>query len=61
MLELKAVSKAFGVYKQKNLYGKKSMGIERSTFIIGPDGKLRAILRKVKPEEHVDALLAELK
>jgi len=43
------------------MYGKKYMGTERSTFVIGPDGKLRAILRKVKPAEHVKLLLKELK
>ena len=52
---------AYGVWVEKSMYGKTYMGTERSTFIIGPDGKIRAILRKVKPEEHVDALLAELK
>ena len=36
------------------------MGIERSTFVIGADGKLRAIFRKVKPEEHAEQVLAVL-
>ena len=57
----KKMVEAYGVWVEKSMYGKNYMGTERSTFIIGPDGKLRAILRKVKPEEHVDALLAELK
>lgn len=52
---------AYDVWVEKDMNGKTYMGTERSTFIIGPDGKLRAILRKVKPEEHVDALLAVLK
>lgn len=57
----KKIVEAYGVWVKKSMYGKNYMGTERSTFIIGTDGKLRAILRKVKPEEHVDALLAELK
>ncbi len=51
---------AYGVWVEKSMYGKKYMGTERSTFVIGPDGKLRAILRKVKPGEHVKQLLAAL-
>ncbi len=57
----KKMVEAYDVWVEKSMNGKTFMGTERSTFIIGPDGKLRAILRKVKPEEHVDALLAELK
>ena len=55
------IVETYGVWVEKSMDGKTYMGTERSTFIIGPDGKLRAIFRKVKPEEHVDALLAELK
>ncbi len=55
------VSKAYGVYVQKNMYGKKYWGIERSTFIIDAEGKLRAIFRKVKVDGHVDEVLAVLK
>ena len=51
------VSKAFGVYKQKNLYGKKSMGIERSTFIIDSTGKLAQAWRGVKVAGHAAAVL----
>jgi len=57
----KRMVEAYGVWVEKSMYGKKYMGTERSTFGIGPDGRLRAILRKVKPEAPVDALLAELK
>ena len=42
------------------MYGKKYMGTERSTFVIGPDGKIKAIFRKVKPEEHAAQVLAAL-
>lgn len=51
---------AYGVWVEKVLYGRKYMGTERSTFIIGPDGKITAILEKVKPEAHLDAVLATL-
>ena len=52
-----AVSKAFGVYKQKNLYGKKHMGIERTTFIIDRTGRIAQIYPKVKVEGHVQDIL----
>jgi peroxiredoxin Q/BCP len=55
------VSKAYGVYKQKNMYGKKFWGIERSTFVIDPAGRVKAIFRKVKVDGHVDQVLAALK
>ncbi len=55
------VSKAYGVYVQKNMYGKKYWGIERSTFVIDAEGKLSAIFRKVKVDGHVDEVLAALK
>jgi peroxiredoxin Q/BCP len=56
-----AVSKAYGVYKEKSMYGRTYWGIERSTFVIGPTGKLTAIFRKVKVDGHVDEVLATLK
>jgi thioredoxin-dependent peroxiredoxin len=52
----KEIVQAYGVWVEKSMYGKKYMGAERSTFVIGPDGRLAAIFRKVKPEEHVDLL-----
>jgi peroxiredoxin Q/BCP len=54
------VSKAYGVYKQKNMYGKKYWGIERTTFVIDPAGKLKAVFRKVKVDGHQDEVLAAL-
>lgn len=51
---------AFGVWVEKSLYGRKYMGTERTTFVIGPDGKLRAVFRKVKPAEHAAQVLAAL-
>lgn len=51
---------AYGVWVEKSMYGKKYMGTERSTFVIDGDGRLAKIVRKVKPEEHVDLLLNAL-
>ncbi|MDP1588696.1 MAG: thioredoxin-dependent thiol peroxidase [Prosthecobacter sp.] len=51
---------AYGVWVEKSMYGKTYLGTERSTFIIGKDGKIAAILEKVKPEAHLDAVLAVL-
>lgn len=54
------VSNAYGVYVRKSMYGKKYWGIERSTFVINPDGTLRALFRKVKVDGHVEEVLAAL-
>ncbi len=51
---------AYGVWVEKSLYGKKYMGTERSTFVIGADGRITAILEKVKPDEHLAQVLAML-
>ncbi|MEL6337421.1 MAG: thioredoxin-dependent thiol peroxidase [Pseudomonadota bacterium] len=51
----------FGVWKEKSMYGKTYMGIERSTFLIGPDGKILEAWRKVKVPGHVDAVLEAVK
>ena len=53
-----AVAEKYGVWAEKSMYGKKYMGIERSTFVIGPDGKVKAAFRKVKVDGHVDEVLA---
>jgi peroxiredoxin Q/BCP len=58
--EKKELVEAFGVWVEKSMYGKKYMGTERSTFVIGPEGKIRAIFRKVKPGEHNSVLRKEL-
>jgi peroxiredoxin Q/BCP len=47
---------AYGVWVDKTMYGKKYKGTERSTFVIDEDGRITAIFRKVKPDEHVDLL-----
>lgn len=56
-----AVCNQFGVMKDKNMYGKKVRGIERTTFLIGPDRKLTRIFAKVKPEGHAEEVLAAVK
>ena len=55
------VCKQFDVLKEKNMYGKKVIGIERTTFLIGPNQKLLKIFPKVKPEGHAEEVLAFLK
>jgi peroxiredoxin Q/BCP len=55
------VSRAYGVYKLKNMYGKKYWGIERSTFVIDQDGLIKEAFRKVKDDGHADEILAALK
>jgi peroxiredoxin Q/BCP len=57
----KAVVKKFDVLKEKSMYGKKYMGIERTTFVISPEGKITGILSGLKPDEHAEAVLAALK
>ncbi|MDR3763928.1 MAG: thioredoxin-dependent thiol peroxidase [Acidobacteriota bacterium] len=54
----KTVAILYDVLKEKNMYGKKVMGIVRSTFFIGPDFKIANVWRKVKPEGHADEVLA---
>jgi peroxiredoxin Q/BCP len=57
----KRVANAYGVVREKNMYGKKVMGVARVTFIIGPDGKIVHIFDKVKPEGHAEEVLNTLK
>lgn len=57
----KKIAIAFDVLKEKNMYGKKVMGVVRTTFIIGPDGTIEHIFPKVKPEGHAEEVLAYLK
>jgi len=57
----KAVAKKFDVLKEKSLYGKKYMGIDRTTFVISPEGKISGIINGVKPEEHAQAVLDAMK
>jgi thioredoxin-dependent peroxiredoxin len=55
------ISQAYGVWVQKMNYGKPYMGIDRTTFIIGSDGKITRIFAKVKPEGHAQEVLKYLK
>lgn len=57
----KEVARKFDVLKEKNMYGKKVMGIVRSTFLIGADGKIVHIFSPVKPEGHAEEVLALVK
>ena len=54
------VQKAWGVWKEKNMYGKKVMGTERTTVIVGADGKVEKVFPKVKVDGHVGNVLVEL-
>jgi len=56
-----SVSKAYGVYKQRRLYGKTYMGIERTTFVIGRDGRIQTIFPKVQVDGHVEEVLQEVR
>jgi peroxiredoxin Q/BCP len=58
--EDKAAANAYGVWKEKSMYGRKVMGIERSTFVIGADGKIEKIYAKVKAKGHAASVLAAL-
>src|SRR5439155_20769767 len=55
-----AIATAYGVWKEKNMYGRTYMGVERTTFLIDADGKLKRIFPKVKVEGHVAEVLAAL-
>jgi len=52
-----SICEDYGVWVEKNMYGKKYMGIERATFLVGPDGKIAQIWRKVKVPGHAEAVL----
>ena len=58
--EEKKITSAYGVYKEKSLYGRLFMGIERTTFVIGKDGKVKKIFPKVKVDGHIEEILKEL-
>ncbi len=52
---------AYGTWMEKSMYGRKYMGIDRATFVIGPDGKIKAAWRGVKVPGHIDAVIESLK
>lgn len=55
-----AVAEAYGAWGEKSMYGKKYMGVLRSTFIVGPDGKVARVFPKVQPKKHDDLVLKAL-
>jgi peroxiredoxin Q/BCP len=55
-----AVADAYGVWVEKTYMGRTYMGVERSSFVIGPDGRIEHVLERVKPMEHVDLLMDAL-
>ncbi len=59
--ETHRVVEAYGVWVEKSMYGKNFMGTERSTFVIGPDGTIRSVFRKVKPDQHATTVLEDLR
>ncbi len=58
--EAHEVAELYGVWVEKKMYGRTYWGNERSTFIIGPDGTIERIFRKVKPAQHSEQVLAAL-
>jgi peroxiredoxin Q/BCP len=55
-----AISEAYGVWKEKSMYGRTYMGIERTTVVVGPDGKVAKIYPKVKVDGHAEDVLTSL-
>ena len=55
-----AVAEQYGVWKEKMNYGKKYMGVERTTFLIGKDGRLTRVFPKVTPKGHADEVAAAI-
>jgi peroxiredoxin Q/BCP len=53
-------AEAYGVWKEKSMYGKKYMGIERTTFVIGPEGRISKVFPKVKVEGHAEEVFAAI-
>ncbi len=58
--EDKAIAKAYGVWVKKSMYGREYMGVARTTFVIGKDGKIAQVFEKVTPKGHADQVLAAL-
>jgi peroxiredoxin Q/BCP len=55
-----AVAEKYGTWVEKSMYGKKYMGVQRATFIVGPDGKIAKVFPKVQPKQHDDVVLKAL-
>ncbi len=54
--EERSVAEAYGVWREKNVYGKKKWGIERTTFLIGEDGAVRKVWKRVRPKGHAESV-----
>jgi peroxiredoxin Q/BCP len=54
------ICETYGVWKEKSMYGRKYMGVERTTFVISPDGVIKKIFRKVKPAGHAEEVLGAI-
>jgi peroxiredoxin Q/BCP len=54
------VAKMYGAWKEKNLEGRRTWGVTRTTYWIGPDGRIRKIYKKVEPARHAEEVLADL-
>jgi thioredoxin-dependent peroxiredoxin len=55
-----SVAEAYGVWVEKSMYGRKYMGMERTTFVISPEGTIKDVFRNVKPAEHDELVLGAL-
>ncbi|TWT69085.1 thioredoxin-dependent thiol peroxidase [Crateriforma conspicua] len=55
------MSEKYGAYREKNMYGKKSMGIQRSTFLIDADGKVAKVWKRVRVDGHDDQVIEAVK
>ncbi len=55
------IVEAYGVWVEKNMAGNKYMGTERTTFVINPLGKIKSVFRRVKPDEHTETLIQDLR
>ncbi|MDQ7800411.1 MAG: peroxiredoxin, partial [Armatimonadota bacterium] len=55
------VAQAYGAWEEKTLYGRKRWGVARTTFLIGPDGRVERVWRRVKPDGHGEEVLAALR
>jgi len=54
------ICEAYGVWKEKSMYGRKYMGVERTTFVIGADGVIKKVFHKVKPAGHAEEVLGAI-
>ncbi|MGB7091362.1 MAG: redoxin domain-containing protein, partial [Methylovirgula sp.] len=57
----RSMLEAYGVWTEKSMYGRRYMGVERTTFLVGPDGKIAQVWNKVKVPGHADAVLGAVK